>query len=858
MTCRGLAICISGLALTAVLCGRAFGKEGDAQAQMRTWVSAKFLGVPPVMAPAPYLLPGPLTSSSAGATVMRNSIQGHPLLIAGRTFDHGVAMRTQWMLTNTPGGPVPPVPASRSGEVRVVLPAGSLRFTAVVGVDSNDVTNFSNAGRGSVVASVSTGSSELFHSAVLHEGMQGVPVNVELHGAHEFSLRLAAMGSGAVSDQQDFDQVDWANAEVTMEDGSTLRLGDFPVGLPTAAASSDAPFSFVYDGHPSAELLKRWEAKRATRKLDEKRTEYTVTYTDPVTRLIVRTVAIAYSDFPTVEWTVYFKNGGTQRTPILEKIQALDTSFTGDVDAEPVIHHSEGSNVHATDFRPFAGTLLASTSQHFQSRGGRPTDGDMPYFNLAWPDQGVIAVLGWPGQWAFQVARDASTGVRMTGGQEDTHFWLAPGEEVRTPLAVLQLWRGDWLDGQNVWRSWMLAHNVPRIRGTLPPPQVATSSGHRTGMMQWATEENQKEYVRQAVAEGLPFDDWWMDAGWYPFTRIWWQPDSWKADPARFDHGLRAVDDAVHAEGRKTIVWFEPERVVTGSWLEKNHPEWLLGKKDEWQLLFLGNPDALHWLIEEVSHRIESDKIDVYRQDFNFEPLALWRAHDTPDRVGISEIQHVEGYLAFFDELRRRFPDLMIDTCASGGRRLDLETLRRAVPLWRSDFISDATGMQMQTYGLSLWVPYFGTAIDSTDPYVFRSQMTPALTYDMDLANTPAKHEALLKLIGQWKANASFYYGDYYPLTDYLTEESAWMAWQFARADKTAGVLQVFRRKDSPFESAHLKLRGLDPKARYVVTNPDTASESSFMGVELLEQGVPVSLSAKPGSLMLLYKRVGP
>jgi hypothetical protein len=136
--------------------------------------------------------------------------------------------------------------------------------------------------------------------------------------------------------------------------------------------------------------------------------------------------------------------------------------------------------------------------------------------------------------------------------------------------------------------------------------------------------------------------------------------------------------------------------------------------------------------------------------------------------------------------------------------------------------------------------------------------MTPAVTYDMDLGDTPAKREALLNLLGQWKANAKFYYDNYYPLTDYSTEESAWMAWQFARPDMTAGMVQVFRRKDSPFESAHLKLRGLDPKTRYVVTNPDTAEASTFTGAELMELGLPVSITTKPGTLFLLYKKTEP
>jgi hypothetical protein len=121
---------------------------------------------------------------------------------------------------------------------------------------------------------------------------------------------------------------------------------------------------------------------------------------------------------------------------------------------------------------------------------------------------------------------------------------------------------------------------------------------------------------------------------------------------------------------------------------------------------------------------LSTNKGTETRGRFNFAPLALWRSHDAEDRQGITEIQHVTGYLAYWDELRRRFPNLLIDTCASGGRRLDLETLRRSVRLWRSDFTYEPSAMQQFTYGLSLWIPYFGTCFNSTDPYVSWSQMT--------------------------------------------------------------------------------------------------------------------------------------
>ena len=89
--------------------------------------------------------------------------------------------------------------------------------------------------------------------------------------------------------------------------------------------------------------------------------------------------------------------------------------------------------------------------------------------------------------------------------------------------------------------------------------------------------------------------------------------------------------------------------------------------------------------------------------------MDYWRGADAPDRQGITEIRHVTNLLAYWDELRRRHPDMLIDECASGGRRNDLEMMRRAVPLWRSDKTMEPIGQQSMTYGLSMWIPYFGT-----------------------------------------------------------------------------------------------------------------------------------------------------
>ena len=104
--------------------------------------------------------------------------------------------------------------------------------------------------------------------------------------------------------------------------------------------------------------------------------------------------------------------------------------------------------------------------------GGRPTNTDWSYFNVEWPGQGLIVAVGWPGQWAAELARDGARGLHLRAGQELTHFKLLPGEEVRSPLIALQFRQGDWIRSQNVWRRWMMAHSMPRPGGKAIPPNL--------------------------------------------------------------------------------------------------------------------------------------------------------------------------------------------------------------------------------------------------------------------------------------------------------------------------------------------------------------------------------------------------
>jgi alpha-galactosidase len=662
-----------------------------------------------------------------------------------------------------------------------------------------------------------------------------------------------------------------------MADGKELWLGEMPLreerqdiaATKPAERTSRLPFSFVYRGLPSDSLLAQWPAKTAKEKTGSYGTRIVRSWTEPATGLEVRWVAVEYDDFPAIEWTVYFKNTGTNDTPILENIQGLDSAFTRSAAGEFVLHGNRGDRCTADSFAPYSEPLGPKATKRFASAGGRPTNGAWPYYNLQMPGGGVFIAIGWPGQWASTFFRDENAGLRVVAGQELTRLVLKPGEEIRTPLVALLFWEGtDLVVAQNLWRRWMVAHNLPRTAdGKLPPPQIVACSSHQFKEMTQATEENQKLFVDRYLEEGMKLDYWWMDAGWYPCGGDWTRTGTWEPDKARFPNGLRAVSDHARAKGVKTILWFEPERVGDrGSYLGKNHPEWLLGN-----LLNLGNPDALRWLIDHVDRTLTEQGIDFYRQDFNMDPLSNWRRNDAPDRQGMTENLYVQGYLKYWDSLRERHPQLRIDSCASGGRRDDLESMRRAVPLIRSDHLFEPTSQQCHHRQFAQWIPYHGAGYviggstigfkglpANVDVYHFRANMSPSLTLCYDMRSKDLNYALAKRLFAELKRIGPDFLGDFHPLTDYSLANNVWMAWQYNRPEAGQGMVQAFRRQDCSEATQVFRLRGLDPAAQYEMANFDVESATIMSGKDLMDKGLTVEIKDKPGAAVIVYRRMQP
>jgi alpha-galactosidase len=623
------------------------------------------------------------------------------------------------------------------------------------------------------------------------------------------------------------------------------------------AARPVLPFSFVFGGKDSATLLQSWPHRLETRTIDTSRRSYVLTWTEPGQGLEVRCQAVVYSDFPVVEWTVYLRNTGSKKSPIVERLQGIDVFLERANEGEFVLRGAKGDTFAADLYEPFERVLGPDRVERFAPVGGRGSNGAFPYYDLAMTDGGLMLAVGWPGRWSSRFARDATRGMRIVAGQELTHLALMPGEQVRTPLIALLFWHGkDVARAQNLWRAWMWAHNVPRDgRGELPPALLLGNTSGEFNEMCNATQENQIAFIDRYLEEKVPINFWWMDAGWYPCDGNWPKTGTWEPDLKRFPGGLRAITDHARARGIRSLVWFEPERVAQGTWLAANHPDWLLGGT----LLNLGHNGTLDWLTNHVDRVLREQGIDLYRQDFNMDPLDLWRKHDAADRQGMTENLHVQNYLAYWDALRRRQPNLIIDSCASGGRRNDLETMRRAIALHPTDYnYAHLAAKQAFHASLFQWLPSFGSStvpVDRVDPYAFRSGHAPNMVLGYDLRRKDLNYSLLRSLAEEWKAIVDSYRGDFYLLTPYSRDEEHWLAWQFDRPQQGLGLVEAFRRPRAKESSLTVRLHVLDPALTYEVTELGSGHSSRLVGGELLERGLPIEIKEAPGSVSITYRR---
>jgi len=110
-------------------------------------------------------------------------------------------------------------------------------------------------------------------------------------------------------------------------------------------------------------------------------------------------------------------------------------------------------------------------------------------------------------------------------------------------------------------------------------------------------------------------------------------------------------------------------------------------------------------------------------------------------------------------------------------------------------------------------------------------------------------------LLNEYIAIRPYLFGDFYPFTDYSLDQTVWAAWQFDRPDLGQGMVQAFRRNESPDESLRVRLYGLEPDTVYNLSGMDDPGSAAMTGRELMENGLLIQTKDQPGSILIIYKK---
>jgi len=536
---------------------------------------------------------------------------------------------------------------------------------------------------------------------------------------------------------------------------------------------------------------------------------------------------------------------------------------------------NKGSEAELDDFEDR--TELDIDTITLMPKGGRSSDGIFPFFALTDRHDSLAIGIGWSGRWDATL-RHTSGNLEIEVGLPQVGFVLRPGESVRLPSILLAQASGASAEKiRRVVRAHLANHVVPKHPAGKIHNFIAHGMMHQYHVTKDVSEQIELEALERAAALG--FETHWVDACWYGDTPDWaGEVGSWNVRRSDFPRGLRPISDRAHELGMKFLFWMEPERARVNSEWPRAHPELFLSfpgdnSNDGWKkdnlVLNLGDPRAVDLAFEKISSLITEFNADIYRQDFNTTPLDAWYAADTPDRVGMTEIRYVEGLYALWDRIQAAHPGIVIDNCASGGRRIDLETLRRAVVLTRTDAVDVACKAtlegkidivnQVECWGLGHWLADHAVLNHTFDAYGIRGalctgfmayRVLPKDEQDPEYADTIAA-------VAEMKRLRSFMADERIGLIAPDLEKEAWMAYQHHRHSNSSGIIVALRGPGADADSVTLHPEYIDANATYQVTKWDDYRADPLVqlsGAALKE--LAVTIAQTRSSVLLEYQRV--
>ena len=371
----------------------------------------------------------------------------------------------------------------------------------------------------------------------------------------------------------------------------------------------------------------------------------------------------------------------------------------------------------------------------------------------------------------------------------------------------------------NCWEAVYFDHNIPKLK------DIATRAA-RLG------------------AERFVLDDGWFGRRDDDTSSL----SDWEVDPRKYPDGLGPLIDHIHAEGMSFGIWFEPEMINPDSNIHRAHPDWALGAEDQilgrqQKALNMALPEVRDFLFERISALLSAHAIEYIKWDHN-RVLPMPDAHQT------------RGSYALLDRLRQAFPEVEIESCASGGGRIDFGILSRTQRVWLSDSNDALERLQMQ-HNAALFLPAAVTGSHVGPRHchtsgrhldiAFRAWVAAQrhMGFEMDPRELDSREEAVLREVtGWWKHNRDWLHD-----ADILRLDSADPAviaeQQQAQDGSRFVVFAGQARSSSQIAPRPLRLTRLDPAARYEVTLINRASASHLSRGQLALKDGPVTLTGQ-------------
>lgn len=656
---------------------------------------------------------------------------------------------------------------------------------------------------------------------------------------------------------------------------------------------SKIPMHFVYDGKEYSGFGGDSFKLTGCEKEKNGEKETTTFFYEFNDELTVSLTLNYYNDFGATEWWVWFENKKDKESKVLERIETK-LAFSGNY---PVLKGIFGD--HVNQYRPYS-IPLEKNRVDFCSDHGHATHINFPYFNLEYGDCGVMLAIGWAGTWNADFYANGDKTTYNACAVPNLKSVLRPGEKVRSASFLMAEYKMRDEDfATNYWRSFYIAHILPKEADGSPIKPFSTCClAYDTGLPHSDGSISEHYYtwkpsLEKMIEEDCKVDFRWVDAGWYirpdlgsatpidlakhledvnkrpeGHEKDWWcSTGTWEFDPKKWpDKTFLESTEFARANGMKTLLWFEPERVNDVENLEKNfgyNPKWAIHNeeilKGPWGApIFvnnLGDDDCYRWTLDRILKTLKENKIDMYREDNNKAAAKLWTYLDNlegENRNGITECKLIQRRYEMWDTIIECTTSYggcsFVDSCCAGGGRNDYESLKRGIPLLRSDSDRRLVAHRLaMTTSFNKWIPFCGANTreklyphlkhGDSDRYIFRASYLSVLNVDSQFVYNPdpKNFEILREGLKEWKKVAPYILKDFYVHTPWhqQTDTTAFTAFSFVDPESEKGVILAFSQEKCERQKLNISLPYAESGKMYKITDEDTGMEEILSGDSL-------------------------